>query len=292
MTSGLANRALAGLEPGHHACCSFQSERAQGAAVGRFALEAFGRGERLICTTDRDGVAKLSGQLRGAGLDVKDLEHRNRIEMRVIRPTSPDTAIASLQQERRRARTAGFSGIALIEELHNPPAEANFEQVVVYERMVKEIFVDADVIGLCLYDRREFSNDALHRLVAAHDVRIDVGPYGSTVAHGGLAVTELETGEVAIGGELDIAVDEFLGRRLQEHVAGNRDLVLDVGGVTFIDATGCRVLFQLADALPSPRRLILSRPTRSVARSMSLCGWLDHPRIVLDLASVAEAAAS
>jgi len=114
---------------------------------------------------------------------------------------------------------------------------------------------------------------------------VDLGMRGSVVEYGRLTVSELESGALAIGGEIDLAVDRYLCARLQEHAAGNGDVVLDVGRVVFIDATGCRVLCRLADNLPSQRRMVLTRPTRTLARALALSGSLDHPRIVLDIGS-------
>lgn len=86
---------------------------------------------------------------------------------------------------------------------------------------------------------------------------------------------------LVLSGELDMDSVAYLGARLTEHVAQDGDLVVEVGGLSFIDVSGCRALVQAAEQLGDGRRLVLAHPPRTLVRIMSLCGWADHPRLVL-----------
>jgi anti-anti-sigma factor len=86
---------------------------------------------------------------------------------------------------------------------------------------------------------------------------------------------------LVLSGELDMDSVAHLSNRLTEQVAHDGDLVVEAGGLSFIDVSGCRALVQAAEQLGPGRRLVLAHPPRTLVRVMSLCGWADHPRLVL-----------
>ena len=98
---------------------------------------------------------------------------------------------------------------------------------------------------------------------------------------------ERHTGTLVISGEIDIGAEGYLRSRLQEHMFGQTDVVIDVGDLSFIDVSGCRVLIHAARTLPEGRRLVLLNPPSHLVRTLSLCGWVDHPRLVLDAPTAA-----
>jgi anti-anti-sigma factor len=95
-----------------------------------------------------------------------------------------------------------------------------------------------------------------------------------------LADEDARTGLV-LSGELDMDSVACLTARLIEDVPRDGDLVVEAGGLSFIDVSGCRALVEAAERLGDGRRLVLSHPPRTLVRVMSLCGWADHPRLVL-----------
>jgi anti-anti-sigma factor len=90
---------------------------------------------------------------------------------------------------------------------------------------------------------------------------------------------------LVLSGELDMDSVAYLCARLTEQVAQDADLVVETGGLSFIDVSGCRALVQAAEQLSDGRRLVLAHPPRTLERILSLCGWADHPRLVLSPAS-------
>ena len=89
------------------------------------------------------------------------------------------------------------------------------------------------------------------------------------------------TAVVVVSGEVDIADEDRLRRHLDERVSGGGDIVVDVGGLSFIDVSGCRALVRVAATLPDGRHLVLVNVPEHLTRVLSLCGWADHPRLVL-----------
>ena len=66
-------------------------------------------------------------------------------------------------------------------------------------------------------------------------------------------------------GELDYASQPDMKAFFEEAAGSGRDLVLDLSGLSFIDAFGLRCLIELAEAL-TPSRVILQSPTAEVRR--------------------------
>lgn len=106
-----------------------------------------------------------------------------------------------------------------------------------------------------------------------------------------LADEDARTGLV-LSGEFDMDSVAHLSARLTEHVSRDGDVVIEAGGLSFIDVSGCRALVEAAERLDEGRRLVLAHPPRMLVRVMSLCGWADHPRLVVSLPSGAAARAA
>ena len=82
----------------------------------------------------------------------------------------------------------------------------------------------------------------------------------------GLSVIEGGDGVVVVAGELDAATAGQLARRLSAPPAVR---VIDLSGVTFIDASGLRVL---VDARRAANRCRLRPPSRQVVRICEITG--------------------
>lgn len=79
-----------------------------------------------------------------------------------------------------------------------------------------------------------------------------------------------------IEGELDahtaVQLAELVGA-----VDGADDLVLDVGGVSFVDSSGIRTLLRMADqAREAGSRLIVTHPTPAFLRTLEISGLIGH----------------
>lgn len=66
-------------------------------------------------------------------------------------------------------------------------------------------------------------------------------------------------------GELDYASQREMKTFFEKAAGTGRDLVLDLSGLSFIDAFGMRCLIELAESL-TPSRVILQSPTAEVRR--------------------------
>ncbi|HZQ59668.1 MAG TPA: STAS domain-containing protein [Acidimicrobiales bacterium] len=85
---------------------------------------------------------------------------------------------------------------------------------------------------------------------------------------------------VRLSGDLDIAAVGELSERLGELVALGDDVVVDLGGLTFIDSTGMGALVWARNRCQRHGRdIVLRNPQRAVAKTLSLTG-LDQVFVI------------
>ena len=83
-----------------------------------------------------------------------------------------------------------------------------------------------------------------------------------------------------VEGEADLATAEQLGEALERAISVDPSVVVDMAGVTFIDATGLRVVLQAAESLNGSSPLTLLN-ARRVACLLDLVGLNDLSSIEL-----------
>jgi anti-sigma B factor antagonist len=86
------------------------------------------------------------------------------------------------------------------------------------------------------------------------------------------------TSVLSVYGELDLAVAFRLGIAIDRALAGDpRTLVIDLDGVSFIDATGLRPLYRAAiRCRESGRRMVLLRGAPWIDSLLERCGLDSH----------------
>jgi anti-anti-sigma factor len=84
---------------------------------------------------------------------------------------------------------------------------------------------------------------------------------------------------VQLSGEIDASAAPHVRRRLSEELYDQGDLVVDAGGVSFIDVGGCRAIVQTAARLTGGRRLVLRDAPPQLVRVLAICGWDRDPHL-------------
>ncbi|HUB71377.1 MAG TPA: STAS domain-containing protein [Acidimicrobiales bacterium] len=95
--------------------------------------------------------------------------------------------------------------------------------------------------------------------------------------------TELVAGDppvLRVAGEIDLSTADQLRTALEEALSAGPDVVIDMAAVTFFDASGLRVVLQVAESLNGQGPLTLFN-ARRVARVLALVGLTDLPSIVV-----------
>jgi anti-sigma B factor antagonist len=83
-----------------------------------------------------------------------------------------------------------------------------------------------------------------------------------------------------LDGEIDISTAGQLRAALEEAIAADPGVVVDMGGVSFFDAAGLRVVLEVAESLNGSGPLTLVNAAR-VARLLELVGLHDLPHLEL-----------
>lgn len=85
---------------------------------------------------------------------------------------------------------------------------------------------------------------------------------------------------IVVAGDIDAHTCPDLAEKL-DPLPGTGDVHLDVGDVGFIDSSGLRVIIGAHQAAESSnRKLLIERPSKSVARILEISGLSDHLHIV------------
>jgi anti-sigma B factor antagonist len=98
-----------------------------------------------------------------------------------------------------------------------------------------------------------------------------------------LLKTEFVQGDppvLQVAGEIDLSTADQLQTALQEALAADPKVVVDMAGVTFFDAAGLRVVLQLAASRDGAGPLELLNAPR-VARILELVGLSESTSIVI-----------
>jgi anti-anti-sigma regulatory factor len=86
---------------------------------------------------------------------------------------------------------------------------------------------------------------------------------------------------IRLVGDIDYDVARDIGARIQEQATLQGDVIVDVSNVTFADVSGCRMLVRAAAGLTGGRRLVLLNAGTQLVGTLTACGWLDSPHLVV-----------
>ncbi|AEV87810.1 hypothetical protein ACWT_6797 [Actinoplanes sp. SE50] len=239
--------ALDRLGPGDHACLVFDDESVWARGVASFIRSGLRRHLRIMyCGRDADrlpailgglglnvGAALESGQLALAGVDTAYL--RKGV-------FDPEASLLAWAAQVAAARAAGYRGMVGIGDMSWACRYAGIEQLAWYEAQVNRICVDGFTMGVCLYDRRLFSEPDLRRVTRTHPAPLL------------RAVRTSEPRGLRVAGEADLSNRQAL-RAVVEHLiedtaAGPEPVTLDLSDLRFADSAAARILLTPARGTP------------------------------------------
>lgn len=92
-----------------------------------------------------------------------------------------------------------------------------------------------------------------------------------------LNITSQGPCSVVVSGEIDAHSVASLADHLSDCTAVDRDIVIDMSAVTFIDSSGLRMLIELRQRIEAaPHDVVLRSPSTSVLRLLEVAGLDDH----------------
>jgi anti-anti-sigma factor len=82
-----------------------------------------------------------------------------------------------------------------------------------------------------------------------------------------------------LAGELDLATAPRLTEALLDFASSEGDVHLDLGGVSFLDSSGLRVILALARSRGDTASVVLLDPSAVILRIFEIMGIDEHPGI-------------
>ena len=265
--------------PGDHACATFATDTDQAALVGRFARDAFARGDRVFYLADRSDEADVTAFLDHAGIDgharlgAGDLHILHSTQMGLEDGFERDRQMAVWQSLIDGAHADGYRGLAVAVEMTwalrwGVPMSA----LIDYEATSEAVFASRAMSAVCQYDSRFFDPATIESAHHAHPYAMRIGGEDYEARYTRLAIAWNSNDRIlSLTGEIDLGNVAFLDLELAELQEAD-PLVVDCTRLRFIDVAGCRLLHRGVQS----GRMELRNPPRVVTRVMSLIGWMER----------------
>jgi two-component system nitrate/nitrite sensor histidine kinase NarX len=168
---------LAGLKPGNHLCCLYETEDEHRAVLTLFLRQGLEQGEKVLCIVD-GSTETVFDYLRGDGLEVEPYLTRGQLAFRTHEETymshatfDPEAMIALLRVETEQARIEGYSALRVTDEMtwvsQGLPGS---ERLTEYEARLNDFLPGTRCLVLYRYDRRRCDPGLLLNVLRAHPV--------------------------------------------------------------------------------------------------------------------------
>lgn len=256
MTAVLGANVSAGVDAGVHVCAIYSSP-----AERRELLDAYFRNrpddERLIY------VGAPSDLAEPAGIDVREAAG----VYLAGGSFDPAGVLTGFRGEIADTIAAGHRRLRVAADMSWAAEGAAPQVLVSYEAAATQLHKEGTAAGMCLYDRRRFRADHLAAVSAAHPFTSDSA---DRLVPAAFTATQDADGTLHLTGEIDYFGASHLITLVNDRPDLGTDVVIDVSGVRFMDASVLHALQAAATALDSPRRLILRSPSRMVSRLLAL----------------------
>lgn len=255
MSAVLAANVSAGIDAGPHVCALYSSEAERRALLDTYFHNR--PGERLIYVGDAADI--------GSPGDV-DVREPADVYLGGGR-FDPDGVLDGFRGEIGEALAAGHRRIRVAADMTWAAEGADPALLVTYEAGATRLHKEGTAAGMCLYDRRRFTDAHLDALCAAHPFTSDTA---GRMAPAAFTACQDDDGTLRVLGEIDYFGAAHLVALVNDRPDLGEDVVIDVSGVRFMDASVLHALQAAATGLAAPRRLVLRSPSRVVSRLLDL----------------------
>lgn len=254
MTAVLAANVSAGIDAGTHVCALYGSDLER-----QELLHAYFQGrpsERLVYVGDTADVA-----------GVADIDVRAPNDVYLASGTfRPADVLRSFGGEIHDAIAQGHRRLRVAADM-SWATTADPCALVRYESEATDLYRHDTATGMCMYDRRRFTDAHLEALCAAHPFTSDTA---ERVTPAAFTAWQDADGALRLLGEIDYFGASHLVALVNDRPDLGDDVVIDLSGVRFMDASVLHALQAAATALAAPRRLVLRSPSRMVSRLLDL----------------------
>jgi anti-anti-sigma factor len=235
--------------PADHVCWVHEDAGAFAAVAARFLAGGLARGERLLYVGDEDGIERLRRSPGPLGA-LAELEARGTLTLLPLSRAydadggfSPERQLVFYDDATRRAVDDGATGLRVVAELTSLAADpARRAELVRWEQLADGFMAaGAGMSALCAYRRDALADDVLADVAAVHpQLHVPAGAANDTMAPFRVYVDD---DRIALSGSVDAFGADRLRRVLTAApVDPAAPVVLDLRGLQFADAAGCRAI--------------------------------------------------
>ncbi|MDQ1695313.1 MAG: hypothetical protein QOJ03_666 [Frankiaceae bacterium] len=232
---------VGGLGTSDHVCWAYEDARDFSRPALRWLADGVALGQRLIYVSGRSrermrrDVAPLP--------DVADLLKRGTLQLVCLEdvydlsaPMVPEEQLATYAAATDHALADGYTGLRVLAEVTDLVADpARRPAHLRWEHLADEFMAAKPLAAMCAYRREALGDEVIGDLAAVHPL-----------VHAAAASTPFrlyfEAGRMVLSGSVDAFSSDLLARLLAASHVQSREVVLDVGGLDFIDARGVATL--------------------------------------------------
>lgn len=263
--------------PGEHTCLIFDDAQERIDRALSWVQVGLDRGERLVYVEAAGTDGLFARDLAQAGLDVTAPLEKGQL---ILLPAAEgllaegdwdvERRLALHERFVRESLDAGFPAVRMAAEA--APALAlipNMAELRRYERAMDALTQRLPVSVMCFYERRAFAAElgafalAHPRGIEDRQMRVFAKP-----------------GHVTMVGEVDLSNTDLMVQALDEAVPLDGRVVVDLGGVSFIDVGAAGRLVELARRLGGPDRVRIVDAPRQLQRILAAADWQDELELV------------
>jgi len=175
-----ALQSILDLSLGDHLCCMYETEEEHRAVLAPFIRSGLDQNHKVFYVVDSNTAEAVFAFLEQEGVAASDFLASGQLVVAESRDTytrggqfDPDSMIALLGKETRRALEEGFSALRVTGEmswaLRGLPGS---ERLMEYEAKLNQFFPVNRAIGLCQYDMRRFKPETLLDVLATHPIAV------------------------------------------------------------------------------------------------------------------------
>jgi anti-anti-sigma regulatory factor len=269
------------IGPADHVCWVYDDAESLASVAARFLAGGLARGERLLYAGDDEAIDQLRRRPGPLG-PVDDLVADGRLTLLPLATAyegggsfSPEQQLAYYDDVTRRAVADGAGGLRVVAELSALAADPRTSAELARWEHLADGFMagGSGMSALCAYRRSALDAGVLRDLATVHpQVHLPEGVPPDALAPFRLFV---DGDRLVIAGDVDAFGAERLGALLTTSPADGAGIVtLDVSGLAFADAAGCRAMAAWArDRVAAGRRPRLVGASRLFARVWRLLGY-------------------
>ncbi|MEU4422400.1 MEDS domain-containing protein [Actinoplanes sp. NPDC024001] len=257
------------LSLGDHACVVFENDDCRNRALAAYIRAGLRRQHRILYYGD--GSRQIEDALAGQGTDPQPALAAGQLQMATAETTylaaghfDPEATIDGWRTASADAMAAGYHGLRAVGDMSwGATAIPGADRLPWYEANVNRVFADGFAMGICLYDRRLFSDADLRRVCWSHLATVESG-IDPRVVPLLRAIRTTRPAGIRLLGEADLSNRQAL-RAILEHLVDDtpstgEPLVVDISELQYIDGATVRMLLDTAARAADRLRVVGCSP--------------------------------